>query len=720
VAIDWAGRVARSGMFLDEPAHDLLALLQAALDAVPEAFLAVVDAERRVLLARGGLLPVDSGGDGDPDPEPDPRTPSAELSALIAALEPAIEAGLQGSVAEALVPWQRGGFVDVRVGPVHDDGGQVVACVLIAHDVTARRAVHVSLTEEHEALLESQERYRLLAENSSDFVMRTTPDGVIEWVSDGMTELLGWPLDEIVGKRSLDFAHPDFLAQVVTQVSAVNVGEVVSGRIQVRHQDGSYRWMHRTLRPLRDENGEVVARVSGWHDATPEVEAEERLAASEEMFRVAMDSSAIGMALVGREGRFLRVNPAYCAMVGYDAEELGSMRFQDLTHPDDVERGESDGTRVVRAQSDGFRQRKRYITKSGRPLWVDVSVAGVRAPDGAFRHLIVQAVDVSAEVANFEALQRAARDYQTLAENASDVVMRVDSAGLIQWISPSVRSVLGWDPELLIGTPSISLVEHEDREQVLGVRDRILHEGVTSSSVARFRTTSGTTVEMSGTGRPVVDERGTVVGQVIGLRDVSEEMAIRRELAHRASHDALTGVVNRDELLTRLTDRLGRDGSDDDKAGLVFCDVDELKVLNDTWGHARGDAVLVEVARALESAVRRHDLVARLSGDEFVIMVDRVPDEEALRAIEDSCRRAVAGILRPDGETTMSISVGAILAVPGDDAAALIDRADRAMMRDKERGRVERGLRARSRPQPSLYADGGPLEPPREPGPDLG
>ncbi|MFN8158808.1 MAG: PAS domain S-box protein [Candidatus Nanopelagicales bacterium] len=690
MGIDWSGRGVRSGAFGQQPADDLLAMLQTALDALPEALLVVVDAEHRVLLARGPLLAVTAA--------PDDSADHPAVAGLLVATAPLLEKAFAGRAGETILPWGADEVVDVRVGPIRDGSGAVVAAVIVGHDVTARRAVHETLAAQHDALLASQERYRLLAENSSDFVMRSTPDSVIEWVSEGVTDVLGWLPEELVGRSSMEFADPAYLATLRAQTSDVNEGAVVSGRIRVRAKDGSLRWMHRTLRPVRDADGEIVARVSGWHDATPEVEAEERLAASEELFRVAMDTSAIGMALVGRDGEFLRVNPAYCAMVGYDADELAAMRFQDLTHPDDVARGEEDGTRVVRAQADGFRQRKRYLTKSGREIWVDVSVAGVRDPEGAFRHLIVQAVDVSAEVANFEALQRAARDYQTLAENASDVVMRVDSGGIIQWISPSVRSVLGWDPELLTGTPSISLVEHDDRDAVLRLRETVLRDATVGSRIARFRTMWGGTVEMSGTGRPVLDERGQVVGQVIGLRDVTEEMAIRRELAYRASHDALTGVVNRDELLTRLSERLGRDATEHDRLGLVFCDVDELKILNDSWGHARGDAVLVEVARALEGVVRRADVVARLSGDEFVILLDRVTDTDALDLIVEKCREAVASIPRPDGESFMSISVGGILATQNDDASALIDRADRAMMLDKDRGRRERGLRTRGAP----------------------
>ena len=679
MTIEWAQRVQLSETFLTHAADDLLALLQSSLDAVPESLLVVVDLDGQVLLARGALRPAGAPG------------ADADVDALVGSLATELTAARDGEVRGAIVPWDGTQVVDARVGPVRDDAGAILACVIVAHDVTERRAVHDTLAEQHELLIESQERYRLLAENSSDFVMRTTPDCVIEWISDGITDVLGWLPEEMVGRRSLDFAHPDLVAQVQAQTSAVNVGEVVSGRLQVRQKDGDYRWMHRTLRPVRDERGEVVARVSGWHDVTTEVEAEARVAASEELFRVAMDSSAIGMALVGRRGRFLRVNPAYCRMVGYDADELETMGFQDLTHPDDIERGETDGTRVVRAQADGFTQRKRYITKEGRAIWVDVSVAAVRAADGTFRHLIVQAVDVSAEVANFEALQRAARDYQTLAENASDVVVRIDTGGLISWISPSVRTVLGWDPELLTGTPSISLVDHDDRADVLSARATVLRDGGTAHVVSRFRTMWGGTVEMAGSARPIRDDRGAITGQVIGLRDVSEEMAIRRELAYRASHDGLTGVANRDDLIARLEGRLGRDVTDDDKVGLIFCDVDELKVLNDTWGHKRGDDVLVAVARALEGAVRRHDIVARLSGDEFVILLDRVSDEDTLELIAEKCREAVSTIVRPDGLTRVSISVGGIVADPSDDATGLIERADAEMMRDKRRGRRQRG-----------------------------
>lgn len=231
MSIDWAGRVRRSGVFLDGPADHLLALLQAVLDAVPEAFLAVVDHDRQVLLARGALLP----GAGDPEP--------AVLAELVAALEPALAAGLDGRIEEGLVEWDGGRVVDARVGPVHDDAGAVIACVVIAHDVTERRAVHESLAEQHRALQDSQERYRLLAENSSDLILRLDAEGNCLYASPASRLLLGLDPREIKSGRIFEeLVHPDDAARLsALREAIVERGKTASVTARFRHASGEYR-----------------------------------------------------------------------------------------------------------------------------------------------------------------------------------------------------------------------------------------------------------------------------------------------------------------------------------------------------------------------------------------------------------------------------------------------------------------------------------------------
>ena len=163
---------------------------------------------------------------------------------------------------------------------------------------------------------------------------------------------------------------------------------------------------------------------------------------------------------------------------------------------------------------------------------------------------------------------------------------------------------------------------------------------------------------------------------------------MRRELAYRATHDALTGVANRDDLLERLRVRLALDTRHSRPAGLLFLDVDNLKAVNDDHGHHVGDAVLVAVAQRLTAAVRREDLVARLSGDEFVVMVENVEDSASLARVAENCRTAVHAGIEVDGVLVpVSLSIGGALAAADERAEDLLVRADRAVYRAKRAGR---------------------------------
>ena len=366
--------------------------------------------------------------------------------------------------------------------------------------------------------------------------------------------------------------------------------------------------------------------------------------------------------------------------------ELTGMTFHDLTHPDELE-GSSDAVvRMVTGETTRLKLRKRYLRKDGTVVWGDVSMAVARDPDGSPRLVLGQLIDVSAEVANFEAMQRAASDLRLLAENASDVVLRINEHGTIVWVSPSVRTVLGWEPDVLVGTPSLSIVVHEDHEKVNAGRDIWRAGGDAESSVIGYRTSWGETREMAGRVRPMRDPDGTYRGGIVGLRDVTEEQQMRRELAYRASHDALTGVYNRDDLMQRLSDKLALPVRPRRPLGVLFIDVDNLKLVNDNLGHDVGDRVLVSIALALGAAVRREDVVARLSGDEFVVLVDHVDDAASLRLIAEKVRTTVGALPAIDG-VTVSVSIGAVVAARDEDPSEVLKRADRALYAAKHGGR---------------------------------
>jgi len=170
--------------------------------------------------------------------------------------------------------------------------------------------------------------------------------------------------------------------------------------------------------------------------------------------------------------------------------------------------------------------------------------------------------------------------------------------------------------------------------------------------------------------------------------DHTEAHELRQDLEYRASHDALTGVVNRGELMSQLQHSLRRGRGGAAWLGVLFCDIDNLKPLNDEFGHHTGDVAIQTVADRLKAVVRLGDLVARIGGDEFVVLLEGLHSRDELAAIAEKCRAAVEGPVVVDGETILlSVSVGAVLAGQDESADEVLARADHALHRAKSGGR---------------------------------
>ena len=159
-------------------------------------------------------------------------------------------------------------------------------------------------------------------------------------------------------------------------------------------------------------------------------------------------------------------------------------------------------------------------------------------------------------------------------------------------------------------------------------------------------------------------------------------------LAHRAQHDPLTGLANRDGLEERITEALTRSPRSGGSIAVLFCDIDRFKSINDSHGHSGGDEVLKEVADRVRGACRRDDLIARLGGDEFVVLLHGVQDQAAAAMVAEQIRSAVHRPIAVAGiETNLTISIGLVLAGPDSDPALLMGMADKALYRAKQAGR---------------------------------
>jgi len=268
------------------------------------------------------------------------------------------------------------------------------------------------------------------------------------------------------------------------------------------------------------------------------------------------------MTMVDLDHRFVDPNPRLCSMLGYTAEELAAMTFEQVSHEDELDLDLTHVERLVAGDIDSYEIEKRYLRRDGSVLWGRLAVSLVRDADGEPRYFVSQ------------------------------------------------------------------------------------------------------------------------------IQDISEFRAAQDELEQRALYDTLTGVANRNLLMDRLTAALlGSSERPQAPVAVGFCDLDDFKQINDTYGHAVGDLVLSEVAQRLHDTVRGNDTVARMGSDEFVILFPDVESPEEATLVFDRARRAVAQPMVIDGHTlTVLMSGGLALGHAGDRPGSLLQNADIAMYAAKERG----------------------------------
>jgi len=291
-----------------------------------------------------------------------------------------------------------------------------------------------------------------------------------------------------------------------------------------------------------------------------------------------------------------------------------------------------------------------------------------------------------------EISQRDSEEYfRTLVQNTADVILILTSDDRIRYASPSAAALFGdgspdQTADRFRGMWLYDLVQPQNRDSVTNTLNRI--RGGQQPGPADWVVSSGRgPLQVEATCRDLRGER-TVGGLVVTLRDVTEQRRLEAELRHRAFHDALTGLANRALFNDRVTQSMNRAARDGTIVGVLFVDLDDFKVVNDTLGHAAGDDLLVAVSRRLAEVVRPGDTVARLGGDEFATLVEGV--HQAL-GVEDVAQRIITAFAEPFaiGGSLISgmVSVGIATTVEAKDPEDLIRQADLALYVAKDAGK---------------------------------
>ncbi|HTQ79114.1 MAG TPA: EAL domain-containing protein, partial [Thermoanaerobaculia bacterium] len=313
---------------------------------------------------------------------------------------------------------------------------------------------------------------------------------------------------------------------------------------------------------------------------------------------------------------------------------------------------------------------------------------------GQIEGCIAIALDITDRRQAEEALHREKERAQVTLASIGDGVIRSDAAGRIDYINPVAERLTGWSSERALGRPVsevFKIIDEGSRRSMADPVARCLQAGkvVESQGHALLQSFDGREFAVHDSAAPIHGRKGELIGAVLVFKDVTQLRGLEREMAYLASHDALTDLINRREFEVRLKRAIRSARAQERHHVLLYLDLDEFKVVNDTCGHLVGDEMLKQVTAILRARVRKSDVLARLGGDEFGVLLEDCPLAQA-RQVAEEIRRTVREFrfFFKEKIFEVGVSIGLVPIDEGSgDLAQVLSAADAACYVAKDRGR---------------------------------
>ncbi len=443
------------------------------------------------------------------------------------------------------------------------------------------------------------------------------------------------------------------------------------------------------------ENGAPVRLLGAFQDITERVRQRQALEAAHERMALATDSGGIGVWDFECASGSLRWDPRVFQLYGVtDEQTVETYDFWvSRVHPEDRDSADA-AVRDALSGARPFDTEFRVLLEDGTVRHLRATARVTRDETGVAIRMVGANWDVSALRQLSAQLREQHELLRVTMHSIGDAVITTDATGTVTWLNPTASRFTGWPVSDAMGRPLADvfrLVGTETRETgplgdgggtALPVFDGLKHSSVLVSR-------HGSEYGIEETSAPIQNERGEVLGAVLVFRDVTEQRQMSEEMQFRATHDALTGFVNRQEFETRLRRTLERARTEGSEHAVLMIDLDQFKLVNDACGHAVGDQLLQQVARLLAETVRTRDTLARLGGDEFAVILEHCSAEKAQAVAQKICdRMSEFRFVHESRSFRIGASIGLApvderwLATP-----ALMQAADMACFAAKEGGR---------------------------------
>ena len=598
------------------------------------------------------------------------------------------------------------------------------------------------------ALAESETRFRQTFELAASGIAQVDLGGRFIDVNRKLCEMLAYSEAELLSRTVKDISHPDDRDTTDRERERMRAGERASVQFEKRYlrKDGSVVWVNLTVALVRNAQGEPQHEIAVMEDITERKEREAAL----QRFRTALDSSADIVFLYDfRSGRLVDFNRSACNLLGYTREELLALNVIDIRPEASKSKLHEEAVGLLKSTDHKNAVITQYRRKDGSTFPVEARRSLIDTPHG--RVLVVNSRDLSERLSAEKRRAAQARYQKKISRLGQAALSKRDPAELI---AKAVQSVLeglgggavayferGGEREVVLrrvaglaSTPTDSAVTEIEPGNALAPllekSEPVVLNGPWAERLPlpfewlrRYGSLAAVPVPADGGPRGVVcafaETPGAFGPEETRFLNAAASMvsaALHRldseaRLAYLAQFDPLTGLPNRTLLADRFSLMIVQARRRNVSLGVLFIDLDDFKLVNDTQGHAAGDELLKEMANRLQSALRDGDTVARISGDEFAVILSDLarPDDAALVAQKILDRLgAPARIQGTELVVTASIGI-ATFPADGDNAETLLGAADAAMYRAKQSGRnafqfftAEINQRTRARAQMGL------------------
>jgi diguanylate cyclase (GGDEF)-like protein/PAS domain S-box-containing protein len=546
--------------------------------------------------------------------------------------------------------------------------------------------------------------YRAVAESASEAIVTAGADGRIVYVNPSAERLFGYPAAELSGEplaalmpeRSRD-AHARGLKRFLDTGERRLIGTTIE--VMALRRDGDEVPVELSLTDWRSDDDELFF-TGIMRDLTERRREEERrkaqdeaLREAEERFRGAFEQASIGMALVSPEGRWLRVNHALCEIVGYSEDELLTLTFQDITHRDDLEADLTYVRQMLAGEIRTYSMEKRYIHRDGHIVWINLSVSLVHDASGAPLYFVSQIEDITERKRVETSLREAEERFRSAFEDAPIGMAVTSLDGRFERVNRALCEITGYPYAELESMNRRAIIHPDDldvQEEV--VQSMLAGEFRTHSAERRFMHAGGEAIPVELSLSLVRDGEGEPVHFLSQVRDISERKRFEGQLQYLADHDALTGLFNRRRFESELSrevntaSRYGRQGA------LLVLDLDNFKYVNDSLGHAAGDELITIAGQILRRRLRTTDILGRLGGDEFGVILPAAEEHQARQVAESLLEEIRRDTQAASASGTRRVTASMGVALFGDrpdavTAETLLAEGDIAMYDAKDAGR---------------------------------